>query len=263
MDRPRLSSSELDRSPIVANSAMNRERGLMGPNSYTRELGFNPLEFLKVRLARTATQPGDAEGSPPVIRWLDVCCGSGRALLEAIERLRLAGLEGRVLLQGIDLMPMFLSVPAEKPGVRLVAASLAEWEPEGSAPGDREGASGPGYDLITCVHGLHYLGDKLDLLRRAFSWLAPDGLFVGHLDLENIRREDGSSAAREVRQMFRSAGVTYDARRHLLRCEGPRRMEQPHRFLGADDRAGPNYTGQEAVNSYYDFRSGRALPCET
>jgi hypothetical protein len=32
------------------------------------------------------------------------------------------------------------------------------------------------YDLITCVHGLHYAGDKLAALARAASWLTPGGL---------------------------------------------------------------------------------------
>ena len=39
-------------------------------------------------------------------------------------------------------------------------ASLATWRPERA------------YDLITCVHGLHYIGDKLGLVARAASWLA-------------------------------------------------------------------------------------------
>lgn len=271
MDRPLLSLEELARSPVAANSAMNRERGLMGPNSYTRELGFNPLELLKGRLPRVMPrQPDGSDTALPSARWLDLCCGSGRALLEADRRLRDGGLGGQVQLLGVDLMPMFLPVPVESTGVRFVAASLAEWEPDTGergeragtqAPGRREADSlvqAPGFDLITCVHGLHYVGDKLNLIRRILSWLASEGLFVGHLDLRNIRREDGSPPEREIRRLFRTTGVTYDARRHLLRCEGRRAMEQPYPYLGADDHAGPNYTGQDAVNSYYDFGSAGA-----
>ncbi|MFE9859940.1 hypothetical protein [Streptomyces sp. NPDC005780] len=42
---------------------MNRERGLHGVNSYTRELGFDPLAHLPARSA-----------SPS---WLDLCGGEG------------------------------------------------------------------------------------------------------------------------------------------------------------------------------------------
>jgi hypothetical protein len=36
-----------------------------------------------------------------------------------------------------------------------------------------------------------------------------------------------------------------------LRCNGPRNVAFNLRYLGADDRVGPNYTGQPAVASYY------------
>jgi len=49
-----LSDAELERSAVVANCAMNRERQLSGVNSYARELGFDPLEFLTSRLADQA-----------------------------------------------------------------------------------------------------------------------------------------------------------------------------------------------------------------
>src|SRR5262249_8577045 len=35
-------------------------------------------------------------------------------------------------------------------------------------------------------------------------------------------------------------------------CEGRKDFTLNYRYLGADDAAGPNYTGQAAVNSYYD-----------
>jgi hypothetical protein len=37
----------------------------------------------------------------------------------------------------------------------------------------------------------------------------------------------------------------------LVRCRGRRALEVPWRFDGADDRVGPNYTGQPAVTSVY------------
>ena len=39
----------LERSAVVANCRMNRERVLVGSNGYDKELGLNPLDFLKER----------------------------------------------------------------------------------------------------------------------------------------------------------------------------------------------------------------------
>ncbi|WP_457031359.1 hypothetical protein [Kitasatospora sp. P5_F3] len=41
-----LTDYDLDRSTVVANSTMNRERALTGVNSYRRKLGFDPAEWL-------------------------------------------------------------------------------------------------------------------------------------------------------------------------------------------------------------------------
>ena len=108
------------------------------------------------------------------------------------------------------------------------------------------------FDLITCVHGLHYVGDKLGLIARAASWLAEDGLFVASLDLHNLKFADGKPAGRRMAADLRRAGLEYDRRRRLVVCRGRKVVELPYRYLGADDRAGPNYTGQPAVDSYYE-----------
>ena len=80
--------------------------------------------------------------------------------------------------------------PAEPPpGLQLICTPAACWQPALR------------FDLITCVHGLHYIGDKLGLLTRAASW--------------------------------------------------PSRSLLPYTYLGADDGAGPGYTGQPAVWSHY------------
>lgn len=50
---------------------------------------------------------------------------------------------------------------------------------------------------------------------------------------------------------LRAAGFAYDARRHLVTAAGRLAADFPYRFLGADDTAGPNYTGQPAVVSHY------------
>jgi len=216
---------------VVANSTMNRERGLSGGNSYSRDLAFDPLAFLKDRLsvARHAS-------------WLDLCCGSGRAVIEAGERFRSAGQAEQVTLHGVDLVPLFRPAPEDLACVHFRAASLADWSPEQR------------YDLITCVHGLHYVGDKIGLVARAVSWLAEEGRFVANLDLENLRLEDGSPAGRAVVRELRARGLVYDARRRLLSGAGGKSARLPFTYLGADDAAGPNYTGQPAVHSYYRYK---------
>ncbi len=123
--------------------------------------------------------------------------------------------------------------------MELVTASTAGWSPARA------------YDLITCVHGLHYLGDKLALLARAASWLTPDGLLSADLDPASLRLPDGAPAARPVLAALRAAGFVYNARPHRLTLRGGRSVTLPFDYLGADATAGPNYTGQPAVASYY------------
>ncbi|PPK66896.1 methyltransferase family protein [Actinokineospora auranticolor] len=180
---------------MVANRDMNRERGLA---AYRRELGIE---------------------LPPAGSWLDLCCGTGRALLECASDARVTG---------VDLV-----APPPHPRVEFHTASVLAWEPEEP------------YDLITCVHGLHYVGDKLAALTRIAAWLTPNGLFTANLDAASIE------APRPVRPLLRQAGFTYDSRRKRISLEGGRQVTFPLTYLGADDKAGPNYTGQPAVTSHY------------
>ena len=203
---------------------MNRERVLTGGNSYSRDLGLNPVEFLQTRLDEQAT-----------VRWFDLCCGTGRALIEASEQL--AGERERVEIVGLDLAGLFDS-PAET-GVQFVESAIEDWQPSHE------------FDLITCVHGLHYVGDKLGAIARAVSLLTNEGLFVGHLDLGNLRHQSIRSFGRRAVRHLRDAGIDYDTRRRLVRCSGRRLVDIPWQYLGADDEAGPNFTGQPAVNSWY------------
>jgi hypothetical protein len=75
---------------------------------------------------------------------------------------------------------------------------------------------------------------------------------VANLDLANLRLADGRAAGRKVTSGLRRAGLEYDRRRRLVACRGRRVVESPYRYRGADDRAGPNYTGQPAADSYYE-----------
>jgi len=191
-----LDDRALESSSVVANNAMNRERRLDGVNSYARELGFNPLDWVVARIGR-------AVGDEPV-RWLDLCCGSGRGLIEAADRLARAGLDRRVAIVGVDLVDFFdpSSHPSEL--LRLTCASVTSWTPPHR------------FDLITCVHGLHYVGDKLGLLTRVAGWLTDDGIFSADLDLDNIRLEDGRPGGRRLVAALRAAGFTVDLRRRRI-----------------------------------------------
>lgn len=223
-----LGDDSLEQSPIVANSRMNRERELTGRNGYDFELSLDPLEFLTARLESRAR-----------VAWLDLCCGAGRALIEAARRITAEGREARVTLIGVDLVSMFDPYPSDYTALHLYEASVATWEP------------GRRFDLITCVHGLHYIGDKLGLLQRAASWLEEDGLLLAHLDFENLRLASGQADRRGFRKALREQGFAYREHKRLLCCQGRKTLRLPYHYLGADDQAGPNYTGQEAVHSYY------------
>jgi SAM-dependent methyltransferase len=222
-----LDDKSLERSEVVANAAMNRERGLEGVNSYARDLGFNPLDALR----------GCLEAQVEAA-WLDICCGTGKALVQAAEQIESHGLSGRVRLVGVDLVPMFHPYPSQWRHLSLHEASLSGWRPEGR------------FDLITSVHGLHYVGDKLGLLQRAASWLTPNGLFTGHLDLANIRIA-GTDGPRALLKLLREASFEYDRRRHIVSRVGGQVVSFPVKYLGADDTAGPNFSGQPAVLSHY------------
>jgi trans-aconitate methyltransferase len=43
------------------------------------------------------------------------------------------------------------------------------------------------FDLITSVHGLHYIGDKLSVIQKAASWLKEDGVLVTNLELKSLK----------------------------------------------------------------------------
>jgi SAM-dependent methyltransferase len=223
-----LGDDELERSAVVANCRMNRERNLLGSNGYDRELGLNPLEFLKARIA-----------TGHLIAWLDLCCGTGRALNQAARQVHATGLDASAEILGVDLVGMFDRTDSSLSCLHLKQASLSAWRPDRS------------FDLITCVHGLHYVGDKIGLIARAASWLTEDGLFVANLDLDNICVSDDKTK-RKLLARFRGSGLEYDRRKRLIVCRGRKRQELPFRYLGADDHVGPNYTGQPAVTSHYE-----------
>lgn len=217
-NRALVPAGDLEQSSVAANNTMNRERGLTGVNSYARELGLDLL-------ARLAHRPAPS--------WLDLCSGEGRALRQAAP-----ALPADAVLTAVDLVGPLVPTPTPA-AMEEVIASVSSWTPART------------YDLITCVHGLHYVGDQLGLLTRAASWLAEDGLLAAHFDPESIRHADGSTAAKAAVSSLRAAGYEYSPRHHRLTLHGGRPVRLPFHYLGADPSAGPNYTGQPAIASYY------------
>lgn len=157
-----LDDTQLARSDVAANCVMNRERGLVGVNSYARDLGFDPLRWLlpaatggtgdppprgsppggDIRTSRAG--PGHAEPGAPRddrLLWVDLCCGSGRALIEAGTQVDRSRWAGRLTIIGVDLVDAFVAAPRPT-GLQLHVASVSTWEPPGPV------------DLVTCVHGL-------------------------------------------------------------------------------------------------------------
>lgn len=225
-----LGEHELVWSAVVANNNMNRKRKASGVNSYEKELDFRPELWLETFIQ----QHGN-------VRWLDLCCGEGNALTEAAQYLAEKGLQAKAELMGIDLVHHFADVPQALHCIQFKTGSVAG------------GITGT-YDLITCIHGLHYLGDKLAALAAACAALSGDGLFVGNFALESIRSEQPEVKA-HVKNMLKKAGVTYNGRRHMIECRGPKQLSFGLEYLGADDTAGPNYTGQAAVDSWYRLKA--------
>jgi len=226
MPRKLISNEELDWTAVVANNRMNRSRKATGVNSYAQDLAFNPIPFL---LERAGQQE---------VRWLDLCCGEGNALIQASRILQQESINFQLI--GIDLAGHFSIIPAAAShDLELVQQSLRDWEVGGE------------FELITMVHGLHYLGDKLGILAKYLPHLTSDGLFVGHLDLDNLEVRGLEDSQVHLRNFFQRERINYDSRQHLLSVNGPRQLSLPYIYLGADIEAGPNYTGQAAVTSVY------------
>ena len=223
-----LRADELLSSPVVANATMNRGRGMSGVNSYERDLRFSLMDFLAERVR----ERGKA-------LWYDACCGEGRALVEAGTRFAAAEWGRQVQIVGVDLVGMF--TPEQVPNCTLTAANVAAFTLEEPA------------DLITCVHGLHYLGDKLGFLRHAHAMLAPGGLLLAHLDPDNLRAFGaGASIWRQAVRHAAKGGAAVDFKGHVLRIA---RTEAPLNFgltfQGATVSEQPNYTGITVIDSWY------------
>lgn len=222
-----LPENKLIWSPIVVNSRMNRERNSSGINSYEQEFKFKPEEYLASKIKEF----GEAS-------WLDLCCGYGRALIQTAKYFDKLGQQNLIKLKGVDLVDTFPAVDNHITCVEFESESLLDWTPNQT------------YDLITCVHGLHYLGDKLKVIEVTINALNPHGLFIANLDLNNIVVKETNSSV-YLKNSFKQYGIAYNSRLKVLRQIGGKAIKFDLKYLGADDEYGPNYTGQDSVTSYY------------
>lgn len=225
-----LSENELVWSWVVANSKMNRKRNASGVNSYEKELKIKPEIFLEEYIRRFDS-----------VKWLDICCGEGKALIQAAEYLATKGLQDKAILRGIDLVDAFQPIPSSITCIEFEVRSIVDWE------------STEQYDLITSVHGIHYIGDKLKVLSAILEKVNEQGVFIANLDLSNIHFLNGD-ADKHLKEIFKQNNIQYNSRTRLLTCKGPRQINFNVTYKGANDEVGPNYTGQDSVCSVYELR---------
>ena len=143
------------------------------------------IDFLRSGVHRTGPSRGSTSVAGPTGILVEAAtCPSGGLHVEIV---------------GVDLAGMFDKPDRGLGSLQLVEASLSTWRPDRS------------FDLITCVHGLHYVGDKLDLITRAASWLVEGGVFAANLDSANLKVA-GDKSDRRLIQDLRRAGTTTTAR---------------------------------------------------
>lgn len=225
--------AELQWSPIVANNSMNRKRQAIGVNSYEKDIKLNPIKYISQKLQQQEE-----------FIWLDLCCGEGNALIQAGEHFYQTNQSAKLNFIGIDLVNFFNEVdPSINDMLTLEALNLSDWTPDRA------------YDLVTIVHGLHYIGDKIGLLLKIAQQLKPDGVVIGNLDINNIKIEGTTNSNKIIKSYFENNGIHYNSRTKIISIEGTQTIPTKFEYLGADDKAGPNYTGQEVVNSFYRFYS--------
>jgi SAM-dependent methyltransferase len=207
---------------------MNRNRGLSGVNSYAVELGFDILLWLMDR----ARLHGNAF-------WCDACCGEGEALSDARSVLDKSEIGKNIAFVGVDLIGGVIDFRSPN----IVIGDVATYDP------------GRPVDLITCVHGLHYIGDKVGLLEHFYSILAPGGMIACNIDFANVLV--GGTPVKSWNALARSTGMkrmNATFRKHvlILHKSGVLPIRFGLKYCGAEISAEPNYTGITVINSWYE-----------
>lgn len=119
----------LEGSSVVANNAMNRDRGLRGVNDYVGELGFDPLVWPRSGVGRSGEPGRPGVGRPDPVRR----GRSGRFL----RRLSTVGLPGPFALRDSTSTPAATrSLSTADAGLTRPAAHLAPWSAESAGEVD-------------------------------------------------------------------------------------------------------------------------------
>ena len=78
-------------------------------------------------------------------------------------------------------------------------------------------------------------------------------MFVANLDLSNIIIEEANSNLL-LKNFFKKSQIEYSSRSKIMKRIGSASIKFGFRYIGADDTSGPNYSGQDAVTSYYAIK---------
>lgn len=219
---------KLEWSSIVANNSMNRKRIAKGINSYERDIQFDPIQFIEEKLVQKN------------IHWIDLCCGEGNALIQVAKHFEANPKVNNLKISGIDLVDYFNDEVNEyKSLIDVQVLNLEYWKPTIK------------YDLITIVHGLHYVGDKLGLIKKAANALKEDGVLIANLDINHITIQNKKDSVNLLKKYFNKNSIQYNSKTKILKINGTTQINEEFKYIGANDEIGPNYTGQNAVESIY------------
>lgn len=221
-----LQENELVWSSTVVNNRMNRERNAIGVNSYFKEFKIDIFNYLN--------SIDNNEAS-----WLDLCCGNGNAIIQIAERVKNENLNKKIKLKGIDLIETFNKKYSEFDFVQFEVNSLLNIDTTEK------------FDLITCFHGLSYIGDKLKVIELINEKLKDKGYFIGNLDIDNLQFKD-YSINETIKILFKNKSINYNIRSKVIQFNKIKDLKFDINYLGADDKYGPNYSGQDSVKSYYN-----------
>lgn len=210
---------------------MNRKRIAKGINSYEKDIKLDPIHFIEEKLQRDN------------VHWIDLCCGEGNALIQVAKHFTENNFKNKLRISGIDLVDFYNDDCIKfEPMLQIETINLEYWKPKTK------------YDLITIVHGLHYVGDKLALINKAASSLKKDGLLIANLDINHISIQDNANSEKMIKKYFKNNSIVYNSKTKILRVNGFTQIENKFEYVGANDEIGPNYTGQNAVESIYSLK---------
>jgi len=220
-----LQENELIWSSVVVNNRMNRERNAIGINSYHKEFKIDIYNYLNTIKNEE-------------VAWLDLCCGNGNAIIQIAEKLSNDKFNKKIKLKGIDLIETFNEKHKQFNFTEFEVNSLLNMN------------STEKFDLITCFHGLSYIGDKLKVITLINDKLTEKGFFIGNLDMANLQCKD-LSIKESVKILFKDKGISYNTKTRIIQFHKIKQLHFNCNYLGADDKFGPNYSGQDSVKSYY------------